>query len=179
MNFLQERFEQETNYNIEVLFNTGRINIYQKWLKKLVKEQEKFLLCAAIPKTTDKIIYEITENRDYAATCDLPLPTYVIEAKREPFFYQPRRVPFEERLSGHFLCNGYYQEVGSFINQFLDKGSFTVGVCLEHNDKNYKKIKRSYQALYQELQKSGKCALSCQEKRIGDYKIYMLRGGRI
>lgn len=179
MNYLQERFEKETGKCINILLQNGQIEIYHHWLKKLNQENQRFLLATHLTYPPDEVIYEITENENYSIIGEEKIPKYLIEAKRQPFYYQYRKITnLSERLSGHLICNGCYEEVGMFINQFLDRGSFTVGVCMEKTDKNYKTAKKCYQDLYQQLLTKTHCALSYQETKQGNYKICILRGGR-
>lgn len=180
LSYLQERFYEEENCYVDVLYQTGRLHIYHQWLEKLKKEHQLFLNAACFPDHFSKFILEVSEDENYSVSSLLDQSRYVLEARRSDLCYTlNRNIPLDKRLNYHLISNGTYQEVSDLLPQVLDRGSFTIGVCLPKKDKRYKQESRQYKILYDRLLKEKIQGLSCQEIKKNDYAICLVKGGRL
>lgn len=80
----------------------------------------------------------------------------------------------QEDLQAHYICNGYFNDTLQKINQVLNKGSFTVGICSEKNTKLYKEVISYYNKLKMALLKNGYISSSLEISSISKNRVYLL-----
>lgn len=174
---LEIRFFKETGCNVEVLFQAGRIHLYQNFLQQVEKSNKLFAKVARPFFPEGKEIIELSNSRDYSVSSFLDQRVISVIGKDcESFTLQEIPLAEEKNLSGHFLSNGCYEETGEMLAQFLRQGSFTVGVCANKRSSYFKNLKKQYQMLYYQLLKRRKDVAE-EMKADGDYRVYMIRGG--
>ena len=152
--------------------NIKNLQIQSDFFKKL--EEANYIFAGILkPYIKTDLILEIVNDQDYSVGKYLkPKKLYIKGTERE-FTYENHYVREEEKLSGHLLCNGSFEEIHEFLPRVLDKGSFTIGVC-EEKSISYRKKKRLYKRVFDTLLQMGYPVVQ-EEQRVKKYGIYLLR----
>lgn len=76
--------------------------------------------------------------------------------------------------TNHYICNGYYIDTLEQIYNVLNKGAFTVGICMEKKTKLYSDVVKHYGDLRNFLLKNGYQTSSLEANCGKKNRVYLL-----
>ncbi len=179
--YTKYELEDENLYN---LFFRGvwypNYDTYVSYLKRVEKEnrefyelmEKKFLLWP-----NDKVV-ELSANQEYSLSRFLNHHSFqVIESKYGTV--SVGTVPPEVHLSrsSHLICNGFYQDCDTFLDQILSvDGSFTIGICAKKDSLFLQETRKQYLAYAREKRLS--CQYYKKHENRNDIYLWHHRGGQ-
>ena len=163
------------------LFRNDEIKIdenhFNEWLNQLNNSKQLFgtyLLESGIIKDKKKII-EVTESKNYSSINNVffeGTKNYVIETVGSGCSFHPSH----EKMNGHLLMNGIYNNQMIYLARVTKDGDFTVGYC-GLKDSEYTKVAINY---YKNLKKVLNLMLKTskveviEDTNLDSNKIYVL-----
>ena len=156
-------------------------NHFNEWLFRLNNSKRLFgtyLLESGLIKDKQKII-EVTESENYSSTNDAFFEepkTYIVEMVGSGCYFHPS----QEKMSGHLVINGIYNNQMIYLARVVRTGDFTVGYC-GLKDSEYTKLAVDY---YRNLKRVLNLMLKTskveviEDSDLGSSKIYVLNYDR-
>ncbi len=180
MDYCVKRFIEETYQNPNIYYDYLlekffiNYNDYSNWLNELDIRNKLFadLIIDSNCIATDDVIVESVLTKEYNVSNYLN-NAMIIRCSNE-FKVPEANVNNSKKASFCYICNGYYNDTLSRINQVLDQGSFNIGISSSKHKSFYKEICTYYKQLKNQLINAGYNINQYEETLHQDYKVYLL-----
>lgn len=172
--FFIEIYDDPNMYNDYI---NGKVflnrELYSKWHKE-IQERNK-IFAKSIKEINRPLSRELVVES--ALSENLTISEYLFrKSKVEVSDFEipqiSKIIPGNEKY--HYICNGCFVDTFDKINQVLERGSFTVGICCEKKTKLFKEISTYYNQLKNVLLNNGYYARSFESNTNRKNRVYLL-----